>query len=313
LVAPALITPDPTGSDGAFVRAPSRFRNWITTDGGPGPTGRGGFRAEPDRYHLYVALICPWAQRTLIFRTLKQLDSIISVSITYPERTARGWMFDPSYPGCTPDEVNGCTYLSELYFATDPHYDGRYTVPVLWDKRLGTIVNNESAEIIRMLNSAFDACTAVRTDYYPADRRAEIDAINALTYEKFNNGVYRAGFAASQSAYEQAYRDVFDAMDWMEDRLAQSPYLAGDRITEADWRVFPTLIRFDPVYYPLFKCNRRRLIDYPRLWRYTCTLYRVPGVAATCNMDHIKLGYWRLSERNPSGIVPLGPDLDFAL
>ena len=298
-----------TDAGGAFVRPPSRFRNWVTADGRPGPQGQGGFRAEPGRYHLYAALICPWAQRTLILRQLKQLQDVVSVSIVLPQRGPQGWEFG-AMRGCSPDVVNGERYLRDVYLRAEPHYDGRVTVPVLWDRERATIVNNESADIVRMLNSAFDAYTPVATDFYPPALRAGIDAVNDMVYEQLNNGVYRAGLARSQAAYEQAYDAVFSALDGLEARLASQRYLVGTTITEADWRLFPTLVRFDAVYHTLFKCNARRLVDYPNLWAYTRELYQWPGIAATVDLEHIKLGYWRTGERNPNGIVPKGPELD---
>lgn len=296
---------------GRFVHQATRFHNWITPDGSPGPTGEAGFKAEPGRYHLYVSFACPWAHRTLIFRKLKQLEDIISVSIVDPVMGKDGWVFSDA-PGAIPDMVEGKQRLSEIYLLADPKYTGRVTVPVLWDKQRKTIVNNESSEIIRMFNSTFDAFTPVRTDYYPKELRAEIDEINALVYETVNNGVYRAGFASTQEAYEEAFRNLFATLDTLEERLSQQRYLVGGRITEADWRLFTTLIRFDAVYVGHFKCNLRRIADYPNLSNYLRDLYQVPGVAGTVNIDHIKTHYYASHRRiNPSGIVPLGPELDF--
>jgi glutathionyl-hydroquinone reductase len=298
--------------DGRFVRPQTRYRNWVTADGSPGPTGQGGFPAERDRYHLYVALACPWAHRTLIFRRLKRLDDVISFSVVEPIQGDQGWRFG-TYPGATPDTVNGKTTLAEVYLIADPQFTGRVTVPVLWDKQRRTIVNNESAEIIRMLNSAFDRFTSVTTDYYPAALRAEIDRINARVYETVNNGVYRAGFATTQAAYEEAFRALFATLDAIEEQLSRQRYLAGQAITEADWRLFTTLIRFDAVYYGHFKCNQRRIVDYPNLSNYLRDLYQVPGVAETVSLDHIKRHYYASHRRiNPTGIVPLGPALDFS-
>ncbi|MGM0677584.1 glutathione S-transferase family protein [Ectothiorhodospira marina] len=298
--------------DGEFIRQDSQFRHWITPDGAPGPSGEGGFAAEPDRYHLYVCLACPWAHRTLIFRALKGLGDLISVSVVNPYMLDEGWNFHP-YPGSTPDQVNGFEFLHQAYTLADPEYTGIITVPTLWDKKRRTIVNNESAEIIRMFNSAFDAFIDRRSDYYPKDLRGEIDLVNERIYENLNNGVYRCGFATEQTAYERNYEKLFDTLDWVEERLSRQPYLAGDQITEADWRLFTTLVRFDAVYYSHFKCNRRRLIDYPHLWEYTRELYQVPGVAQTVNMDHIKTHYYGSHKHlNPSGIIPRGPDLDFS-
>jgi putative glutathione S-transferase len=297
--------------DGRFVRPTTRFRNWVTPDGSPGPTGEGGFPAEPGRYHLYVALSCPWAHRTVIFRKLKQLEGVISMSVVSPMMLERGWTFDENQ-GSTGDAVNGKRTLAEVYLIADPRFSGRVTVPALWDKQRRTIVNNESAEIIRMLNSAFDAFTQAKTDYYPGPLRAEIDRINALVYETVNNGVYRAGFATKQDAYEEAFLAVFDTLDQIERRLSAQRYLAGNAVTEADWRLFTTLIRFDAVYYSHFKCNLRRIGDYPNLSNYLRDLYQVPGVDETVSMDNIKRHYYgSMRQINPTGIVPLGPQLDF--
>jgi len=298
-------------NEGRFVRPATSYHNFVTADGSPGPTGKGGFPAEAGRYHLYVSLACPWAHRTLIFRALKKLENVISVSITEPLYGKTGWQFG-SAPGATPDTVNGKATLAEIYLLADPHYSGRVSVPVLWDKKLRTIVNNESAEIIRMLNSAFAAFTDDRTDYYPAELRAEIDRINDIVYATVNNGVYRAGFATTQAAYEEAARALFATLDQLEQRLSTQRYLAGPRITEADWRLFTTLVRFDAVYYSHFKCNLRRIVDYPNLGNYLRDLYQVPTIAATVNMDHIKRHYYGSHRQiNPTGIVPIGPLLDF--
>jgi putative glutathione S-transferase len=298
-----------TDENGQFVRAQSSFRNWVTESADAGPTGVGGFKAEPDRYHLYVAYNCPWAHRTIIFRELKQLGGVVSLSAVHPQRTPDGWTFLDSHSVST-DDLNHFRYLSEAYQLSDRNYQGRFTVPVLWDKKLRVIVNNESADIIRMLNGAFNAFTPVQDNYYPMALRPRIDAMNDFVYHNVNNGVYRAGFAKSQSAYEQAYDDLFSAMDRLEELLSQQRFLIGEQITEADWRLFPTLIRFDVAYYGIFKCNKKRLIDYPNLWDYTRELYQHPGIAGTVDFNQIKLGYWRKSERNPSGIIPGGPDLD---
>ena len=299
--------------DGRFIRPPTTYRNFITPDGSPGRTGEGGFPAEAGRYHLYVSLACPWAHRTLIFRKLKKLDGIISVSVVDPLLGDHGWVFGTG-PGVTLDTVNGKRTLAEIYLLTNPNYSGRVTVPVLWDKERHVIVNNESAEIIRMFNSAFEAFTDEHTDYYPAALRPEIDRINQLVYETVNNGVYRAGFATTQPAYEEAARAVFATLDQLEERLSRQRYLAGSRMTEADWRLFTTLVRFDAVYYSHFKCNVRRIIDYPNLWNYLRDLYQVSGVAETVSLDHIKRHYyWSHRNVNPTGIVPIGPDIDFTL
>jgi glutathionyl-hydroquinone reductase len=297
---------------GRFVRPSTRFRNWITEDGAAGPTGEGGFAAARDRYHLYVALACPWAHRTVIMRTLKGLEEVVSMSVVEPLYGPHGWRFGTS-PGTTPDTVNGASELAEIYLRADPRYSGRVSVPVLWDKERRTIVNNESAEIIRMFNGAFGRFTNVRTDYYPPALREEIDRVNALVYDNVNNGVYRAGFATSQAAYEEAFRALFAALDEVEQRLSRQRYLVGKDITEADWRLFTTLVRFDAVYYSHFKCNLRRIIDYPNLSNYLRDLYQPEGVAATVNMDHIKRHYYGSQRQvNPTGIVPLGPQLDFS-
>jgi putative glutathione S-transferase len=296
---------DTSKTRGEFVRTSATFRNQITSD------GSSGYAAEPGRYHLYVSLACPWAHRTLIMRALKRLEDAVSVSIVDPVMGEEGWAFSEG-PGCIPDTVNGFRYLREVYTAADPRFSGRVTVPVLWDRRSRSIVNNESAEIMRMLNAEFDACTPVRSDYYPAPLREQIDTINAMVYERVNNGVYRCGFAGSQAAYDAAFERLFSALDELEMRLSASRYLAGDAITEADWRLFTTLARFDAVYYVHFKCNGRRIAEYPRLSRYLRELYRVPGVAGTVNMEHIKRHYYMSHPHlNPSRIVPRGPVLEF--
>lgn len=298
--------------DGHFIRPATQFRNWVTADGSPGPSGEGGFAAEPGRYHLYVSLACPWAHRTVIFRKLKALESVISLSVVSPEMGRDGWTFDTA-SGSSGDAVNGKAKLSEVYLIAAPRYTGRVSVPVLWDKQRKTIVSNESSEIIRMLNSAFDAHTNVRTDYYPPALRAEIDRLNGIIFTNVNNGVYRAGFATSQAAYEQAFRNVFDTLDEMEQLLSRQRYLAGSQLTEADWRFFPTLVRFDAVYYSHFKCNWRHIYEYPNLSNYLRDLYQVPGIAETVSLEQIKRHYyWSQRQVNPTGIVPLGPQLDFA-
>ena len=298
-------------TNGRFVRPSPRFRNFVTADGGAGPSGEGGFAAEAGRYHLYVSLACPWAHRTLIFRALKKLDDVISVSNAEPLYGKTGWEFGTQ--GGKPDTINGKTTLAEIYLLADPRYTGRVSVPVLWDKKRGTVVNNESSEIIRMLNSAFDAFTPARDDYYPAELRGEIDRINDIVYPNINNGVYRAGFATSQDAYEEAARAVFTALDDVETRLAKHRYLVGNRITEADWRLFTTLIRFDSVYHGHFKCNLRRIADYPNLWNYLRDLYQMPGIAQTVSIDQIKRHYYGSQRQvNPTGIVPIGPSINFS-
>jgi putative glutathione S-transferase len=302
----------PTDKDGRFVRPSSPIRNWITPDGAPGPTGAGGFAAEPGRYHLYVSLACPWAHRTLIFRKQKGLERLIGLSVVHWHMGANGWTFEEG-PGVIPDPVRHAQFLHEIYTASQPDYTGRVTVPVLWDLKSGKIVNNESSEIIRMFNSAFDKVGATAGDLYPADLREDIDALNERIYFTVNNGVYRAGFAQSQAAYEEAVRALFGTLDWLDERLAMHQWLCGERLTEADWRLFTTLIRFDAVYVGHFKCNIRRIADYPNLMRYLRDLYAQPGVAGTVNFKHIK-GHYYMShpQLNPSGIVPVGPELDLA-
>ncbi|SDF65496.1 glutathione S-transferase family protein [Dyella sp. 333MFSha] len=298
-------------SGGRFEREPTRFRNWITPDGSAGPTGEGGFAAEAGRYHLYIARACPWAHRTAIFRAIKGLDEMIGLSVTHWLMGDEGWTFEPA-EGVVPDDVNGVRRIYELYKRADPAVSGRASVPVLWDKQRRTIVSNESADIIRMFNDAFDGVGARRGDYYPQDLRAEIDGYNARIYDTLNNGVYKAGFAGSQDAYEEAIVPLFDTLDWLEMHLSDRRYLCGDRLTEADWRLFTTLLRFDPVYHGHFKCNLRRLIDYPVLWAYTRALYQEPGIRETVDFGHIKKHYY-LSHPwlDPTGIVPAGPDIDF--
>ncbi len=297
---------EPNTREGEFDRSESTFRDWITAD------GSSGFPAEAGRYHLYVSLACPWAHRTLIVRKLKGLESMISVDVVEPYMGEEGWVFG-TYPGSTADTLNGSRALYEVYRLADPSFSGIVTVPVLWDKVRRTIVNNESSEIIRMLNSAFDAQGAVRMDLYPEALRESIDAVNGPIYDSVNNGVYRSGFATTQPAYERAVKALFATLDDLERRLGQSRYLVGDRITEADWRLFTTLVRFDAVYYTHFKCNIRRLVDYPNLWAYTRELYQIPGIAETVSLNHIKQHYYTSHPTlNPSGIVPLGPLLDFS-
>jgi putative glutathione S-transferase len=303
---------DTARSGGRFVRQGARFRNWITPDGAPGPGGAGGFRAEAGRYHLYVSYACPWAHRTLVFRALKGLDDIIGVSVVHPDMLADGWTFATGFPGATGDRLHGLPFLRDLYLKADPQASGRVTVPVLWDRERGTIVSNESSEIIRMFNSAFDGLTGNRDDYWPEALRARIEAVNARLYETVNNGVYRAGFATTQAAYNEAVTTLFDSLDRLEDHLGRNRYLMGDRITEADWRLVPTLFRFDPVYHLHFKCNRRRLVDYPNLWAYARELYQWPGVAGTVRFDHIVRHYHYSHESlNPHRIVPINPVLDW--
>jgi len=298
---------DTKSTGGRFERAESAFRNWITADGSPGPTGVGGFKAEAGRYHLYVSYACPWAHRTLIVRALKGLTDAISVTVVEPLMLEGGWEIADGA-----DPVNGARFLHEVYTRANPDYTGRVTVPALWDRETGTIVSNESSEIIRMFNGAFAEVGATGADYYPDDLRDAIDDVNAVVYETVNNGAYRAGFATSQEAYGEAFDALFATLDDLDARLGRQRYLAGDRITEADWRLFTTLVRFDPVYHGHFKCNRRRLVDYPNLWPYVRELYQVPGVAETVRMDHIKFHYYASHRAvNPTGIVPKGPDIDF--
>jgi putative glutathione S-transferase len=298
--------------DGHFIRPNAQFRNWVTPDGSAGVSGKGGFKAEPGRYHLYVSLACPWAHRTVIFRKLKALENVISLSVVSPDMGRDGWTFDTN-AGSTGDAVNGKSKLSEVYVLAEPRYTGRVSVPVLWDKQQKTIVNNESSEIIRMLNSAFDGFTNVRTDYYPEALRPEIDRLNDLIYANVNNGVYRTGFASTQGAYEQAFRNLFDTIEQMEEILSKQRYLTGGTITEADWRFFCTLIRFDAVYYSHFKCNWRHIYEYPNLSNYVRDLYQHPGVAETVDLGQIKRHYyWSQRHVNPTGIVPVGPQLDFS-
>lgn len=300
---------DKTG--GRFVRSQSQWRDWVSPDGQPAPGKTRGFKAEPSRYHLYVSWACPWAHRTLIFRALKRLEGIISVSVVHYFMGDHGWTFRAE-DDATGDTLYGSEYLYQIYTKADPHYSGRVTVPVLWDKKEQTIVSNESSEIIRMLNSAFDEWGDAQLDFYPEALREEIDAVNEMVYAAINNGVYRAGFATTQSAYEEAFKELFGALDTLEDRLSRQRYLVGDRLTEADWRLFTTLVRFDPVYVGHFKCNLRRIADYPNLSNYLRELYQMPGIAGTVNMANIKGHYYRSHVTiNPTGIVPLGPRLDY--
>ncbi|MFV8572583.1 glutathione S-transferase family protein [Marinobacter sp. SBS5] len=302
---------DTKSTNGRFARSESQFRNWVTADGSAGPTGESGFKAEADRYHLYVSLACPWAHRTLIFRKLKGLESMISVSVVNPLMREYGWTFDPD-EGVVQDPIHQAKFMHQIYTAADPEYTGRVTVPVLWDKKENHLVSNESADIIRMFNSAFDGIGAKPGDYYPETLRAEIDSINAEVYDQVNNGVYKAGFATTQEAYEQAVYPLFEALDALEQRLSTQRYLVGDKITEADWRLFTTLIRFDAVYHGHFKCNLKRIEDYPNLSDYVRELYQWPGVAETVDMQHIKDHYYRSHGTiNPAGVVPAGPLLNF--
>ncbi|MBN7785420.1 glutathione S-transferase family protein [Ponticoccus gilvus] len=297
---------------GAFKRSSTQYRNWITADGSAGPSGEGGFKAEADRYHLYVSYACPWAHRALIMRELKGLQDLIGVSVVHPDMLDEGWTLSDDFDGATVDRLYGMDYLREVYLKADPQASGHVTVPVLWDKQRETIVSNESAEIIRMFNSAFDGLTGNSDDYWPEGLREAIEPVNARIYDTVNNGVYKAGFATTQEAYDKAVHPLFDSLDWLEERLGRNRYLMGDRITEADWRLFTTLVRFDKVYHGHFKCNRRRIVDYPNLWAYTRELYQWPGVAGTVHFGHIERHYHYSHESvNPYRIVPIGPQPDF--
>lgn len=299
-------------NQGRFVRKESQFRNWVTADGVAGPTGWAGFKAEAGRYHLYVSLACPWAHRTLIFRAIKGLEDMISVSVVHPYMAEKGWTFAEG-DGVVADPLLDADHLHQIYTAAQADFTGRVTVPVLWDKATGTIVSNESAEIIRMFNSAFDGIGASRGDYYPLELRPEIETLNERIYDTVNNGVYKAGFATTQEAYEEAVVPLFDSLDWLEAILSTRRYLTGDTITEADWRLFTTLVRFDPVYVGHFKCNLKRIADYENLSGYVRDLYQQQGVAATVNMTHIKQHYYTSHPTiNPTRIVPQGPEIDFA-
>ncbi|NBT31048.1 MAG: glutathione S-transferase family protein [Rhodobacteraceae bacterium] len=302
---------DTKSSGGAFVRSTTTFRNWITPDGSAGPSGKGGFKAKSGRYHLYVSYACPWAHRTLIFRALKGLEPHIDVSVVHPDMLDQGWSFAKDFDGATGDTLSDHAYMRDVYTTADPQISGRVTVPVLWDKATGGIVSNESSEIIRMFNSAFDGLVGTGIDYWPQDIRDDIETVNARIYDTLNNGVYKCGFASTQAAYDAAVGPLFDTLDWLEDRLSHNRYLMGDRITEADWRLFTTLIRFDAVYHGHFKCNRARIIDYPNLWAYTRELYQWDGIADTVRLDHITRHYHFSHDTiNPHRIVPVGPDLN---
>lgn len=304
---------DTKSTGGKFVRTVTQFRNWITPDGQPGPTGQDGFKAESGRYHLYVSLACPWASRVLIMRHLKGLEDHITVSVVNPLMLEHGWTFEPG-PGVIADPIFNSRYLYEIYLKADPYYSGRVTVPVLWDKKTNTIVNNESAEIMRMLNTAFNDITGNQEDYYPVALQADIDHMNDLIYPRVNNGVYKAGFATSQSVYEQEVTNLFATLDQLEAHLETHDYLVGDQLTEADIRLFTTLVRFDSVYYGHFKCNLRTLTSYPNLWAYTKRLYHYRGISDTVNFAHIKQHYYGSHKTiNPTGIIPAGPDLDWSL
>ncbi len=304
---------DTKSTSGKFQRQEAVFRNWVTPDGQPGPTGSGGFAAESGRYHLYVSHACPWAHRTLIFRTLKGLEDHIAVSVVHPDMLQDGWTFERDDAGATGDRLHDLPFARDIYTRADPSFTGRVTVPILWDTHQQTIVSNESSEIIRMFNSAFDGLTGNDRDFWPEHLRDAIAPVNDRIYDTLNNGVYKCGFATTQEAYDVAVVPLFETLDWLEARLASSRYLMGDQITEADWRLFTTLVRFDPVYHLHFKCNRRRIIDYPNLWGYTRELFQVPGVAETVNFTHIVRHYhYSHDSINPNRIIPINPSLDFA-
>ena len=303
---------DTKSTGGKFVRTEAKFRNWITPDGSAGPTGEGGFKAEAGRYHLYVSYACPWAHRTLIFRVLKGLKDLITVSAVHPDMLSDGWTFETDDNGANGDALFGLSYLRDVYLRAKPDMTGRVTVPVLWDKSRNTIVSNESSEIIRMFNSAFDRITGNTQDFWPEEMRDDIEKVNARIYDTLNNGVYRSGFATSQEAYDEAVRQLFDTLDWLEDLLTSKRYLMGERITEADWRLATTLFRFDLVYHTHFKCNRNYLRDYPNLWAYTRELYQWPGIAETVNFDHIVRHYHYSHDTiNPHRILPINPVLNW--
>ncbi len=304
---------DTKSTGGKFERSAAKFRNWVTADGSAGPSGTGGFAAESGRYHLYVSYACPWAHRTLIFRAIKGLQDHITISVVHPDMLGDGWSFDDSFRGATGDTLFGLPFARDIYTRADPVFTGRVTVPILWDKAQNTIVSNESAEIIRMFNTAFNDITGNNDDYWPQDLHADIAPVNDRIYDTFNNGVYRCGFATTQDAYDEAVGPLFDTLDWLENRLSANRYLMGDRITEADWRLFPTLVRFDAVYHLHFKCNRNRIVDYPNLWAYTRELYQWDGVAETVHLDHIVRHYHYSHESiNPHRIIPINPVLDFS-
>lgn len=303
---------DTKSTGGAFKRSTAKFRNWITADGSAGPSGEGGFPAQSGRYHLYVSYACPWAHRTLIFRAMKELTDHISISVVHPDMLSDGWTFETDADGATGDTLFGLPFARDIYLKADPSISGRVTVPILWDKERETIVSNESSEIIRMLNSAFDGITGNSDDYWPEEMRDRIEEVNVRVYDTVNNGVYKAGFATTQAAYDAAIDPLFDSLDWLEEHLSTNRYLMGDKLTEADWRLFTTLVRFDPVYHLHFKCNRRRIIDYPNLWAYTRELYQRPGIAETVNMAHIVRHYHYSHDTiNPHRIIPTNPVLDF--
>ena len=303
---------DTKSTGGKFERSIAKFRNWITPDGEPGASGTGGFKAEAGRYHLYVSYACPWAHRTLIFRKLKGLEDLITISAVHPDMLSDGWTFETDNDGATGDTLYGLPFVRDIYTKADPTFSGRVTVPILWDKTNETIVSNESSEIIRMFNSAFDGLTGNTLDFWPAALRDDIAPVNDRIYDTLNNGVYKSGFASTQAAYDAAVGPLFDTLDWLDARLQGQRYLMGDQITEADWRLFTTLVRFDGVYHGHFKCNRKRLVDYPNLWAYTRELYQWPGVRETVNFRHVMRHYhYSHDSINPHRIVPIGPNLDF--
>ncbi|HCT33375.1 MAG TPA: glutathione-dependent reductase [Sulfitobacter sp.] len=303
---------DTESTGGKFERSTSKFRNWVTADGSAGPSGKSGFQAQSGRYHLYVSYACPWAHRALIFRALKDLTDHISVSVVHPDMMEDGWTFATNFEGVTGDALFGSDFLRDIYIKADPNFTGRVTVPVLWDKAQSTIVSNESAEIIRMFNSAFNEITGNTDDYWPTDLREQIADINERVYETVNNGVYKAGFATSQDAYDDAVHPLFDSLAWLESILENNRFLAGDKLTEADWRLFTTLARFDLVYHTHFKCNHKRLTDYPNLWAYTRQLYQHADIAETVHFDHIVRHYhFSQTTVNPHQIIPINPTVDF--
>ncbi len=305
---------DTKKSSGKFVRDNATFRHWITADGSAGPTGDAGFKAQSGRYHLYVSHACPWAHRTLIFRAIKGLTDHISISAVHPDMLSDGWTFETDDHGATGDTLFNLPFARDIYLRVDPDMTGRVTVPILWDKQRGTIVSNESSEIIRMFNTAFNDITGNHDDYWPAQMRNDIESVNTRIYDTVNNGVYKAGFATTQAAYDSAVYPLFDTLDWLEDRLSQSRYLMGNQITEADWRLWTTLIRFDPVYHQHFKCSRKRIVDYPNLWGFTRELYQRDGIAATVNMAHIVRHYYYSHDTiNPHRIVPINSMIDYAV
>ncbi|MGJ8622673.1 MAG: glutathione S-transferase family protein [Yoonia sp.] len=302
---------DTKSTGGAFVRKDASFRNWITADGSAGPTGEAGYKAESGRYHLYVSYACPWAHRTLVFRQLKDLTDHIDISVVHPEMLSEGWTFEKDDHGATGDTLFGLEYARDVYAKAVPDMNGRVTVPILWDKKTDTIVSNESSEIIRMFNSAFDGITGNTDDYWPEELRDDIAPVNDRIYDTVNNGVYKSGFATTQEAYDKAVHPLFESLDWLEERLSQNRYLMGDTLTEADWRLWTTLVRFDPVYHLHFKCNYKRIADYPNLHGFTRELYQMPGVAETVNIEHIVRHYHYSHETiNPNRIIPINPPFD---